>query len=595
MRHVCVLAVLLAAAAVAEPMPVEAVPADQVPGSGSGEVLRPNEWVDRSGEPGPVWEVLEGMSFEDRNNAVISFDLGQASSEAWAEAHTIEDVWNAGDYDDAIEQLHKIGNFHDPCDIDIGMSWRVPIPTVVEADWGTNVRIGNRDSVYEIELDRNNRTGNLFLASARDSGTWTAVNLYMSTNNGLDWSETYNSYVSQAYINSIGAVSNGSHFYVSYTRRPNQSLGRVMRFDADSGNQVRFPNDSLYRTMFQADSLDSITEIEMTSADDEFPAQRIYAAGCTKGRKLLWGWTDSLASTWFNTPDPGVSYCDGGLSVTYNYYYNPPNPFVWLTWIYKRNDSTSNVGFTRLDTIWHNSYFTPGFDPTHSSTTIGSWKDTTCIVYVYGSGTNRYLRQIYTYDAGAGWSSDVPLDTTLAREHPDISARYDRGFQLAARQYTTGVDRDLVFSRTDYTARDWSLPTDISDYEPHVANPQVMFVNPGTYGCAYIKWYQSPDAYSIWFNRSDWTGVEDVMSLYPKFGLAAGIGSDKVELRFQNPRRGPVSLRVYDAAGRLVSRETRAFAAGEQLFEVKARSSGVHFAVIDIDGETETTRLTFAR
>jgi len=394
MKHVCVLAVLLATAAVAEPIPVEAVPADPVPGSGSGEVLRPNEWGDRSGKPGPIWEALEGLSPADRNNAVISFDLGQASPEAWAEAHTIEDMWNAGDCDGAIERLHEIGNFHDPQDITVGMSWRMSIPTTVGADWGTNVRIGNRDSVYEIELDRNNRTGNLFLASARSSGAGTGVNVYMSTNNGLDWSETYNG-VSTSYINSIGAVSNGSHFYVGYTRNPNQTLGRVMRFDADSGKQVRFPNDSLLRTMFEADPLDSITEIEMTSTDDEFPAVRIYTAGCTKGRKLLWGWTDSLASLWRNTPDPGVNYCDGGLSVTYNYYYNPPNPFFWVTWIYERSDTIHHVGFTRRDTVWHNSYFTPGFDPTYSSTTVGSWKDTTCIVYVHRSGTNRYLRQLW--------------------------------------------------------------------------------------------------------------------------------------------------------------------------------------------------------
>jgi hypothetical protein len=595
MRHILVLAVLLGTALASGPTPVSVVPVERVEGRRTGLLVQRPDWLDRPGEPVPVWTLLEGMGPEARANAVITFDLGHASAEAWVEARAIEQMWNAGDFNGAIERLRNIGNFHDPCDIDVGMSWRKPIPTMVGADWGTNVRVGNRDSVYEIEFDRNNRTGNLFLASVRDSGALSCVNVYMSTDLGSTWSETYNMAVTTSYINAIGAVSNGSHFYVGYTRHPNQTVGRVMRFDADSGNQVRFANDSFYRTMFEADSLDSITEIEMTSTDDQFPAERIYAAGCTKGRMLLWGWTDSLAIAWSNSPNPNVNYCDGGLALTYNYYYNTSKPVIWMTWIYERNDSTSNVGFSRYDTAWHNSWFTPGFAPTYSSTTVGSWKDTTCIVYVHSSGASRYLQQIYTYDAGSIWHSDITLDTVLAREHPDISARYGRGFQLAARQYSGDVDRDLVYSRTGYTAQDWSPPLDISDYQPGLSDPQVMFVYPGTYGCAYIKWYQTPDAYSIWYDRSDWSGVEDVGIYHPKFGLEASIGRGRAELRFQNPRRGPVSLRVYDAAGRMVSRETRTLGAGEQAFEVTARNSGVHFAVIDIGGETATTRLTFAR
>ena len=136
---------------------------------------------------------------------------------------------------------------------------------------------------------------------------------------------------------------------------------------------------------------------------------------------------------------------------------------------------------------------------------------------------------------------------------------------------------------------------DVSDYRPALANPRVMLVYPGTYGCSYIKWYGRPQDFSIWYNRSDWTGVEDVSQLYPRFGLRATFGSDRARLRFDNPRHGPVTLRVYDPAGRLVSRETRRLVAGQQELDVKATSSGVHFVVIDIDGKTSTARLTFTR
>jgi hypothetical protein len=597
-RHIGVLAVLLVAVTAAEPVPVQAVPADPQPGHGTGEVVRPKDWVDRSGEPGPVWEVLEGMAQRDRDNAVISFDLGLGSPEAWAEARAIEELWNSGQSEVAIERLRGIGRFHDPCDIDVGMSWREPIPTLVGTDWGDNVRVGNRDSVYAIEMDRNNRTGNLFLVSVRDTGTISAVNLYMSTDDGTTWSETYNRAVSVAYINSIGAASNGDYVYVGYTRDPNQTLGRVMCFRADSGSQVRFPNDSFYRTMFEADPNDTITEIDMVSADDEFPASRLYAAGCTKGRKLLWGWTDSSASNWRNNPRTAVSYCDGGLALSYNYHFQTGNPFVWATWIYQRKNDTNNVGFGRItatDTVWYRSYFVPGFDPTYTSTTVASWGDTTCIVYVHRNGTKRYLQQIYTYNAGTNWYAEPTLDTMTAREHPFICSRYGRGFQLVARQYTDSLARDLVFSRTNYLGRHWSTPLDVSDFRPGLADPQVMSLSSGTYGCSYIKWYGRPQNYSIWYNRSDWTGVEDVTQLYPRFGLRATFGRGRARLSFENPRHGPVTLRIYDPAGRLVSKETRRLEPGQQQLDVKAASSGVHFAVIDIDGKTSTARLTFAR
>ncbi len=598
MRHVCVLAVMLATAFASVPTPAEIVPVERVEGRRTGTVTQRPDWVDRSGEPGPVWEILEGMSGEDRANSIIHFDLGHASPEAWTEAFAVEELWNSGKYEAAIERLRGIGKFHDPLDIMVGMSWREPIPTVVGTDWEENVRVGNRDSVFEIELDRNNRTGNLFLASVRDSGVYSYVNVYISTDDGTTWSETYNAPVAVSYINAIGAVSNGSHFYVGYTRNPNMTLGRVMRFDASTGAQVKFPNDSNFRTMFQADSLDSIQEIEMTSADDQVPAVRIYAMGCTKNRKLEFGYTDSMATTWFEAAT-NIRWCDGGLSFVYNPYYDIGKRYLWASFIYERTDTLWNVGIVYADTtpqIFHGFYINPAFQPTHTQTSIAAWHDSILTAYVRHVGTNRYLSSFLTWTAGTGqWYYNHLPDTLTAREYPNVIGRHGGGFALAARQYTDSLARDLVYSHSSYRGNTWTPFLDISDYEPALAGPRLVFIPRGRYGCAYIKWYQAPDAYSIWFNRSDWTGVGDVTQLYPRFGLRATFGGDRARLRFQNPRGGPVTLTVFDPAGRLVSRETRMLGPGQQEMDVKPTSSGVHFAVIDIDGRTSTARLTFAR
>jgi hypothetical protein len=595
MKHAVIL-VCLAAAAVAYPLQSsEFVPVARPEGRHTGRARQPLPWTRQTPQPVPVWAILGGLTPEDQANAAISLDLGTASPDALREARAVEDLWNSGERPAALARLRDIGKYHDPTDINVGMSWREPIPTTLTTGWGPNVRVGNRDSVFEIEFDHHNRTGYLFLTSARDSGAMSVVNVYRSTDGGESWAETFNLAVSQGYINSIGAVANTNNLYVGYTRRPNQSMARVMCIACSTGGQVRFPNDSLYRTMFAADTTDSIQELVMTSASDQNEL-RIYAFGCTKGRKLELGWTDSLAVTW-NEYNTNVSWCDGGLACAYNAFFGSTDKrFLWASWIYERTDTLWNVGVCYLDTAAaHSFYINPAFENTYTMTSQAAWKDTILISYARQAGTERYLSLFVTYNAGTDWYYSHFPDTLTVREWPDVTGRHGDGFALAARQYSGSEERDLIYSHAGYSGSGWTAPLDVSDYRPALYSPEVEWVAPDVYACAYVKWYDDPDAYSIWFNRSDWTGVEDVGLHHPKFGLEVSIGRDKAELRFQNPRHGPVSVRVYDAAGRLVSCETRTFVAGEQVFQVKARSSGVHFAVIDIDGETETTRLTFAR
>jgi hypothetical protein len=68
-----------------------------------------------------------------------------------------------------------------------------------------------------------------------------------------------------------------------------------------------------------------------------------------------------------------------------------------------------------------------------------------------------------------------------------------------------------------------------------------------------------------------------------------------VRLEFDNPVPGPVRLRIYDPAGRLVLERTGSRAAGQQTFEVSPPRSGVMFALVEAGGRRAGAAFTFAR
>lgn len=599
-----VIAVCLLTAAVSAQdrlLPVELIPFDGTEECGVRTGARPElpEWATEQLEPQPAWTYLEELTREERTNARISFDLGLASREALQEAGAIEELWNSGRFADALERLHKIGRFHDPCDVSVGISWRVPIPTVVGTDWGDNIRIGNRDSLYAFSWDKlNGRNSISFCVGMRRSGTSRRLEVYMTTDGGTSWTETFTGSAGSDPRPDIGSCCFGNYFYICYPRRPHDCLGRIMRFSKTTGQVVRLGNDSFNATIFLADTTtqDTIYEMEICSSDDQYPGSRIYCFGRTKSGKLKFAWSDSDGYNWRTTPAPSVGFCHRGLDCAYNNGYE--DAFVWASWMYHKNDSSHYPAVAWLDSVWHAAYFNLRSENTWSITGMAAYEDSIFIAYTHSSGPRRYGQYMKTSNAGANWYYNRMPDTTVTRENPSATGRHGLGLATAWREYGTGTNRHVTYFHAGMRAVNWQGPDTINDYRPNARiRPQVEFVSQsGIYGMAYIKWLDSPNPYSLWFNRSNLTGlVESGPGIPARFGLRALQSPGGVNLAFTNPARGPVQFRVFDPAGRLVHSQTRVMSQGSQTIPYAGSISGIYFATIDIGGSTSTAKFTLTR
>ncbi len=599
-----VIAVCLLAAAVSaqdQLLPVELIPFDGVvEDHGVRTGARPElpEWATEPLEPQPAWTHLEELTREERTNARISLDLGLASHEALQEAGAIEELWNSGRFADALERLHKIGRFHDPCDVFVGISWRVPIPTKVGTDWGDNVRIGNHDSLYTFSWDKlNGRNSTAFCVGMRRTGASRYIEVYMTTDGGTSWTETYTNSLGSDHRPDVGSCCFGNYFYVCYSRHPHACLGRIMRFSKTTGNQAHLGNGSFFATIFLADTLtrDTIYEMEICSSDDEHSGSRLYCFGRTRSGKLMYAWSDSNAYDWY-TVTPNVNHCHEGLDCAYNDGFG--NAFVWASWMYHQNDSSYYPAVAWRDSVWHASYINIRSRNTWSITGMAAYEDTIFIAYTHNSGPRRYGQFVVTYDAGATWYYGPMPDTTVNRENPSATGRHGLGLATAWREYGPVTDRHVTYFHAGMQAVGWQGPDTISDYRPSSAiRPQVEFVSPsGIYGMAYIKWHDTPNPYSLWFNRSDWTGLAESGPRIPaRFGLRALRNPDGVNLAFANPARGPVQLRIFDPAGRLVYSQTRVMSQGPRTIPYTGSVSGVYFATLDIGTSTSTAKFTLTR
>jgi hypothetical protein len=133
------------------------------------------------------------MSLKDRQNAQISVDLEvKANLQAVNTARQIENLWNSERFEEALALFPELEKNTDMNQIEIGISWRTPVPTTAPpTDWAEDVRIGNRDSVYLVSLDIHRASDNLFalLVNYDSLDYWWSVNF--STDGGATWSETY--------------------------------------------------------------------------------------------------------------------------------------------------------------------------------------------------------------------------------------------------------------------------------------------------------------------------------------------------------------------------------------------------------------------
>ena len=98
----------------------------------------------------PAWSTLERMELSERNNSLLEIEVesGNATTEIFK---NITALWNTGKYANALDLFKTIDN-EKLKNVSVGINWKAPVQTNDQADWETDVRIGNRDSIDTVSL-----------------------------------------------------------------------------------------------------------------------------------------------------------------------------------------------------------------------------------------------------------------------------------------------------------------------------------------------------------------------------------------------------------------------------------------------------------
>jgi hypothetical protein len=538
----------------------------------------------------PVWTRLARMAPAERANARIGIELAaNATSEALAFARNVEASWNAGRYDDALAGFESLARLTDPAEMVIGCAWRKPLPTRETNLWGSDVRIGNRDSISLVAFDVHRASGNLFtvVLSASGSGYVWAVNF--STDGGQTWSETY-SWNANYEMKSLSASVLANHCYIAFGRGGAQDQAFIYRVKTSDGTQENFNNGSSYVTVFTTTAPDSVKEVALTGNQD-FYNNRLYYTAITTAGNLKFFWSDSGAIAWTEIVT-SVTNADRGLSACTNEGYD--SLFVWASYYDKTNNL--RIDADKPGDAWGNVFSSAAGAGT-SLTSIGAYHDTLLCAFNYWA-TNYWCKYFTSYDGGATWAwLYLDPDTLTNTESPAVMLRGGGGEGAVYRYYTS--TRSLRYTWRNY-AGSWSTPVAISMNEPYWNRPGIQYLGSGNFGVAYLSW-TTPAIRGAYFVRSDWTGVaeqrriivdENILSVTPNPLSGSG------RLNYTLNRPADLRVQVYDRAGRVVRTlfDGHSHDGMQSLgFDAAGMAPGVYFIRADADGRVLTVPVTVVK
>jgi hypothetical protein len=264
----------------------------------------------------PVWKGLEQMSIEERENSKIELVIEKnATGQAQHTAHRIEQLWNSGKFEEALAIFPKLATLTDVGEMAVGNTWRIPVPTQESGEWANDARIGNRDSIYIVNMDIHRASGNLFATLLFQQGSAYMWTVNLSTDGGSTWNETH-SWTGGFEIRMVSTTVVGNYCYVAYIHDSNQTSARLRRFNATNGSSVNFPDGSSWIEIFSSVPPAEIAEVCVRSNQDQYNNRLYYLAITTDGELKLF-WNDPANVIWGEIATD-VANADRGLDVSWN-------------------------------------------------------------------------------------------------------------------------------------------------------------------------------------------------------------------------------------------------------------------------------------
>ncbi len=442
----------------------------------------------------PLWKDLGKLSLSDKENALIQLEVPHdLPATLLKQVKEIEELWNSGNFDQAIEHLRSLEESEKIRDIAVGISWKVP-RMISGPKWGTDVQIGSRQDIRKPCLDFHYDTGNLFAVlkrSSADNPRWT-VNI--STDGGQTWQETY-TWTGTDIIDVSAAVVD-TFLYVGYVAIDGSygaDVARIRRFFTSTGAA-----DGVYNFKVVFDKDVDIEEVAVTSNAD-FLDNRIYYLAILADNSLIYYWGDQEGTTWVEVAT-GISNADRWLDACCNEGYAAY--FLWVSFV----DTDDSVHVARRSTVWDDIVLGVARTAPYGYTSVAAYQDRIIVVFEYLDYDIRYR---ISYNGGDSWwwewiaySADEPPYFWK----PDVTARKGGGFAVVY-EAEVGYPDTCYYRRRDYDEANWTASEPFNEVDVKTGPPMgVEWVPPSPGYChGYGSiWIAGEAAYlGAYFDRQD--------------------------------------------------------------------------------------------
>jgi hypothetical protein len=441
-------------------------------------------------ESSPLSLTLENLTTYEKSNAIIDIEC---DGENLLQANRIEETWNSGNHEEAIELLKTSPELDNAA---IGIQWKNPVK--ISLRWAGDARVGTVDSIVDIDFDVDNSNGHLLAALLHRNGPSNykfTVNISLDT--GKTWAETYVWTANPDYLIDIDGAVLENRFYLAYTYNIPNNIGRIRRFFTSDGS-----SDEVYGYQTIINETSGLREISLTSNDAHPTPQYLFyfAIMQNDSLRLYYNNDDTLAVSWtaFNPP---VADADRGLDACCAY----PNK-MWASYIGTDNELYFIGGWSSWTVYPTSSVLGTNADYV---TSIGAYGDTVMIVYPFYNSPTYDVRYYITSNSGTNWAVGTILSgSNIQSLVNDVTARGGDGF--GAVYQTTGTFAEGIYRHRSYNFSSWTTPDSFADNVPRAnVKPCIERIADGIYGILYVNWPEQ----MAWFDRSDWISA-DGLSLF---------------------------------------------------------------------------------
>jgi hypothetical protein len=396
------------------------------------------------------------MSPAERKNSCVSVEFETSDSEAISLGHEVERLWNGGLFDEALAQLcaleARVGH------VAIGNSWRKPVPTIETALWGSDIRIGNRDSLLDLTIDADYQ-GHV-LAVLHHSHGPECYSVCWSADWGATWVETFTWAGSQVTSLDV-AVLLPPFFYVTYySPGENVQQVRLRKFRCSDGSTDEFSNGDMWVAACTLGVGDTAREVSMISKGVDY----LYIATIVSDGSLRFSWDNGDDASWIKLSTGIDSGASRGLDGVWRYggsiggapllsYLDATDTLRILGWI--------SSGFAQRLAL---------FCGPSELTSISAWSDDKVLcAYEDGAFSPKRVGYALSYDSGITWTTGTLSDSGVAAEAPAV-VPYRDGFGAVYRH--NSPTPELRFCLCPDIGP-WSEPVSIADNEPYSGRPVI--------------------------------------------------------------------------------------------------------------------------